>query len=226
MGFWEWLGVKKAKPDYGEAERVYRRMMDMSDIDKMRESRLADWKQMQKRAYGDISRDVQSKWGGTGADVLGVTSSMPGQWATEGETRWMQDVGNPMARNIEQEWLGATMQQKGMAEGARQQLEEQARAEAQAKTGQGLGLLGSLAGGVGGFLLGGPMGAAAGAGLGGRLGGKFGSAQDYVQNRNMQNFMGGYNFYLDPRYLQNFGNQMYAPDSMGGGQNYTGYPGT
>jgi hypothetical protein len=216
MGFWEWLGVKKAKPNYGEAQRVYRRMMDMSDIDKMRESRMQDWGDIQRRAYGDISRDVQGKWGGTGADILGVTSSMPGEWATEGETRWMQDVGNPMARNIEREWLGATMQQKQMAESARQQLEEQARAEARAKTGAGLGLLGSVAGGVGGFLLGGPMGAAAGAGLGGRFGG--GSAQQYVQNRNMMN-------YWDPRYnpYLNQGYPMYYPgqgDSMGGQQGY------
>uniref|UniRef100_A0A6M3XL75 Uncharacterized protein n=1 Tax=viral metagenome TaxID=1070528 RepID=A0A6M3XL75_9ZZZZ len=212
MSFWEWLGVKKAKPNYGEAESVYKRMMDMSDIDKMRESRMQDWRGIQQRAFGDISRDVGQKWGGTGANLMGVESSMPGQWQTQASSRWMQDVGNPMARNIEQEWLGATMQQKQGAEMARQQLEEQARAEAQAKTGAGLGLLGGLAGGVGGFLLGGPAGAVAGAGLGSKLGG--GSARDYVQNRNMQNWW-------DPRrnpYL-NQSNPIYYPqDSMGGGQ--------
>ena len=213
MSFWEWLGVKKAKPNYGEAESVYKRMMDMSDIDKMRESRMQDWRGIQQRAFGDISRDVGQKWGGTGANLMGVESSMPGQWQTQASSRWMQDVGNPMARNIEQEWLGATMQQKQGAEMARQQLEEQARAEAAAKTGAGAGLVGNILGTAASFIPG--VGPFLGAGIsaaGNALGG--GSAQGYAQNRNMQNWW-------DPRrnpYL-NQSNPIYYPqDSMGGGQ--------
>lgn len=201
MGLWEALGFKSYKPNYGEAERVYKRMMDMSDIDTMRESRMADWRDIQRRAFGDISRDVGARWGGTGANLLGVESSMPGQWETQAGTRWMQDVGNPMARNIEQEWLGATMQQKQAAEMARQQLEEQARAEAMAKTGWASKMLmGGIDEAAKAFIPG--YGAASGAinALGG------GSAQGYVQNRNMMNYWNpSYNPYL------NYGQPMYYP---------------
>jgi hypothetical protein len=224
MGFLEWLGVKSYKPDYGEAMNVYERMMDTSDIDKMRESRMADWKQMQQQAFGDITKSVGQRWGGTGATTLGIESGIPAAWGQEASGRWMQQVGNPMARSIEQEWLGATQQQKMSAEMARQQLEEQARAEAAARTGAGTRLLGTLAGGFvpgAGGLISGLFGG--GGGGGSMFGGSSGSGFDstmgspYSGGGGSYGGAGGYNYYFDPQYLQNQGNPVYYPSSPPGG---------
>lgn len=177
MGFLEWMGWKNYKPDYGYAWKTYKRLLDLGDLQKEKQLALQDWQNLQQKAFGDIQQSTAARWGGTGADLLGIGSSLPTEWTNEAARRWMAEVGTPAYRQIEQTYLQNVGERKSLAEQARLSLEEQARAEALAKKGPGGKILGGLLA-TGGALLGGPLGIGLAA-LGGISSALAGSSTNY-----------------------------------------------
>ena len=172
MGFWEWTGLKKARPDYREASQRYRQMLDLSDLEAGRSTAIQDWRGMQERAFGDITSRGAREWGQTGATGLGIESSIPGQRAGEAASRWMQETGAPAFRGIESAYAGEKGRRKTAATEALFYEREKAQAEAKAKTGAGLPFLGKIAGAAASFIPGvGPILGPAIMGLSGGLGG-------------------------------------------------------
>lgn len=201
------VGARQARPDYGEASRRYRQMLDTSDLEQQKSIAMQDWQGMQERAFGDITRGAAREWGQTGAEGLGIESSIPGQRVGQASSRWMQETGEPAFRGIQSAYVGEQGRRKMAANEALAYEREKAQAIAAGKSGFLIKPLATVAGAGLGFAVGGPAGAGIGAGMGSQIGGAIGGGgggewNPYTDPSQPWNSQGGWG--QQPGYQQGF----------------------